>query len=219
MAQSDAANPAPTDAAQTDPNAVPPAGDASQPDTTSAEMPADQAAAGEGAGDGAAETVPDAPAEPEKPTWEPFGAPPKAPDPVNLDTPLIGPYLTDPLTGVALSGYDPVSYFTEADPEKGSSAFEYYWQGVSWYFASNANLENFKRAPEYYAPQFGGHGAMSMARGYLSQGDPLIYLVLDDELFLFYSAGNRVAFESVRNSARLDARENWARLREGLVPN
>ena len=58
---------------------------------------------------------------------------------------------------------------------------------------------------------------MSMARGYLSQGDPQIYLVLDDELFLFYSAGNKIAFQEIVNSARLDARQNWARLRDGLV--
>ncbi|MCB1518168.1 MAG: hypothetical protein KDJ19_11200 [Hyphomicrobiaceae bacterium] len=154
---------------------------------------------------------------PQKPSWQPFGSAPVIEDPVNLDTPLIGPYLTDALTGVALSGYDPVSYFTAGEPQMGSSELEFYWQGVSWYFASLANLENFRRAPEFYAPQFGGHGAMSMARGYLSQGDPQIYLVLDDELFLFYSAGNKIAFQEIVNSARLDARQNWARLRDGLV--
>lgn len=195
------------------------------PDVVATEVTADDTGANE---EGSAETAdgqvmsetPDGDADasaPQKPSWQPFGSAPVIEDPVNLDTPLIGPYLTDPLTGVALSGYDPVSYFTDGDPKMGSSELEFYWQGVSWYFASLANLENFRRAPEFYAPQFGGHGAMSMARGYLSQGDPQIYLVLDDELFLFYSAGNKIAFREIVNSARLDARQNWARLRDGLV--
>lgn len=124
----------------------------------------------------------------------------------------------DPLSGLALRGYDAVSYFTQAAPVLGDPAYEFYWQGASWYFASKANLDIFKARPDIYAPQFGGYGTMSMARGFVSSGDPLVYRVLDDELFIFYSSANRLAFEAATNTARLRARENWDEMRPTLVP-
>ena len=69
--------------------------------------------------------------------------------------------VTDPLTGVAIDGYDPVTYFTEPEPQPGKPDFEYYWGGVPWYFASAANRDVFMRAPEVYAPQYGGHCEMA----------------------------------------------------------
>src|ERR1700754_1812325 len=94
--------------------------------------------------------------------------------------------VTDPLTGVALEGFDPVTYFTEEQPVPGSPEFEYYWGGVPWYFVSEANREIFKRAPEIYAPQHGGYCEMSLARGYLSDGNPRYYAVSRAKLYLFY---------------------------------
>ena len=123
-----------------------------------------------------------------------------------------GPVVTDPLTGVAIEGYDPVSYFIGPEPMPGLPAYEYEWQGVPWYFASAANRDVFKRHPEIYAPQFGGHCAMGVARGHLSEGRPGIYIVDDGGLYLFYSAGNREAFRIGRPLARDDAENNWLRL-------
>lgn len=118
-------------------------------------------------------------------------------------------FVTDPLTGVALGGFDAVSYFTRDEPLIGQADHEYYWQGVSWFFANAANRDVFARAPEIYAPQFGGHGTMSMSRGYLSEGNPLIFIVRDNRLFLFYSQGNRDAFMQAENTARVRAMERW----------
>ncbi len=60
-------------------------------------------------------------------------------------------------SGVAVKGYDPVAYFTEAKPIKGKTQFEYRWQGVKWRFSSAQNLALFKAMPEKYAPQYGGY--------------------------------------------------------------
>ena len=67
---------------------------------------------------------------------------------------LVTTIVTDPLTGVAIEGYDPVSYFTEPEPLPGKPDYEYYWGGVPWYFATAANRDVFIRAPEIYAPQY-----------------------------------------------------------------
>src|ERR1044071_6233089 len=74
---------------------------------------------------------------------------------------VIDTIVTDPLTGVAIEGYDAVSYFTEPAPLPGLPDYEYYWGGVPWYFASAANRDVFVRNPEIYAPQYGGHCEMS----------------------------------------------------------
>lgn len=124
--------------------------------------------------------------------------------------------LTDPLTGIAIEGWDPVSYFTDPEPQPGRPQFEYVWQGAPWLFASEANMEVFKRHPEIYAPQFGGHGAMSMSRGFVSDADPEIYVVYKQRLYFFYSASNREAFRLAPDAAALKAEEHWQVLSKTL---
>ena len=125
--------------------------------------------------------------------------------------------VTDPLTGVALQGFDPVSYFTEPQPAPGLPDYEYYWGGVPWYFTSAANRDVFIRAPEIYAPQYGGHCEMSLARGYLSDGKPQIFVIEKMKLYLFYSVANREAFLLAKGDALEQAEANWPRLAEGLT--
>lgn len=123
---------------------------------------------------------------------------------------------TDPLTGIAIGGMDAVSYFTDGTPQPGKAEFEFYWMGAPWHFANEANLEIFKRHPEIYAPQYGGHGAMSMARGFISDSDPRLYTVFKDRLFLFYSAANREAFLLAPDAAARQGQQNWPALSKNL---
>jgi YHS domain-containing protein len=131
---------------------------------------------------------------------------------------LVAAVVTDPLTGVAIGGMDPVSYFTETAPQPGRPDYDYDWGGVTWYFANPANRDVFIKAPDIYAPQFGGHATMSLARGYLSDGKPQIYLVVAERLYLFYSPGNRDAFLLAPGPAIAAARKNWAGFAKGFSP-
>lgn len=130
---------------------------------------------------------------------------------------LVQTIVTDPLTGVALEGYDPVSYFTEAEPLAGSPDYEFVWQGVPWYFATAANRDVFMRHPEVYAPQYGGHCAMSLSRGFLSDGKPRLYVIERMKLYLFYSVANREAFFAQAEPALAAANQNWRRLAPELM--
>lgn len=130
---------------------------------------------------------------------------------------LVQTIVTDPLTGVALEGYDPVSYFTEPEPLPGRPDYEYVWQGVPWYFATAANRDVFMRHPEVYAPQYGGHCAMSLSRGFLSDGKPRLYAIRRMKLYLFYSVANREAFFAEEESALTAANQNWDKLAPDLV--
>jgi YHS domain-containing protein len=127
--------------------------------------------------------------------------------------------VTDPLTGVGIYGMDPVSYFTEIEPLQGRGEFEFIWNNVPWYFATAANRDIFERSPEIYAPQFGGHGAMSMARGYVSDSNAAFYAVFKQRLYFFYSAANREAFMLAPDDAAIAAEANWAELSGTLSIN
>ncbi len=117
--------------------------------------------------------------------------------------------VTDPLSGYAIGGYDPVSYFTNSEPVQGLPEYEYIWFGVPWIFSNEANRDIFALSPEIYSPIFGGHGSMGLARGYLSDGNPNVYEVLAGRLFLFYSISNRDAFMLAQRSSYIKAQRNW----------
>ena len=129
---------------------------------------------------------------------------------------IVTSIVTDPLTGIAIGGMDPISYFTEPTPLQGRGDFEVIWGGAPWHFATEANRDVFALAPEIYAPQFGGHGAMSAARGFVSDADPTIYAVYMKRLYLFYSAGNREAFLLAPAEAATKAEKNWPDLSKTL---
>ena len=135
--------------------------------------------------------------------------------PVAADA-ITQPIVVDPLTGVAIEGYDPVTYFIEREPRQGVPDYEYVWSGVSWYFVSAANRDVFARNPEVYAPQYGGHCLMSLSRGYLSDGKPRLYLVEALKLYFFYSTANRDAFLMSKGETLRLAANNWQNLSKGL---
>ena len=130
---------------------------------------------------------------------------------------LVTTVVTDPLTGVAIDGYDAVSYFIDTDPQPGKPDFEYDWGGVPWYFESAANRDVFIRNPGIYAPQYGGHCLMSLSRGYLSDGKPRLYVVDAMKLYFFYSTANRDAFLLSKTEALTAAATNWTKLSADLA--
>jgi hypothetical protein len=46
---------------------------------------------------------------------------------------------------LAIEGYDPVAYFTEGRPVKGSSEFEFIWEDAKWRFSSDKNWKNLEK--------------------------------------------------------------------------
>lgn len=87
----------------------------------------------------------------------------------------------------ALSGYDPVAYFTMGIPVKGKKAFKFTYREASWYFNTQDNLEKFKLNPSKYAPQYGGYCAWAVAQGYTADGNPENWTIYGDKLYLNYN--------------------------------
>jgi YHS domain-containing protein len=59
-------------------------------------------------------------------------------------------------TGLAISGFDPVAYFTEGKALFGRPEFELNLDGAVWRFSNEGNRGAFAKNPEVYGPRFGG---------------------------------------------------------------
>jgi YHS domain-containing protein len=89
--------------------------------------------------------------------------------------------------GLAIQGYDPVSYF-QGKAARGSKDHAVNYQGTIYYFSSAANAETFKKNPAAYEPQYGGWCAYAMgAKGEKVSIDPRTYKITDGKLYLFYN--------------------------------
>jgi YHS domain-containing protein len=122
------------------------------------------------------------------------------------------PVYTGTFSSLAVSGYDPVAYFTSGKPVEGRSNFEFEWNGATWRFASARNLAAFKASPESFAPQYGGYCAWAVAEGYTASSDPNAWRIVGKKLYLNYSAGvQRQWLEDIPgNIAKGDT--NWPRV-------
>ena len=98
--------------------------------------------------------------------------------------------------GAALRGYDPVAYFREARPVKGSAEHSAQYQGSTFHFASKANRDDFAASPAKFAPQYGGFCAFGTAGGYKAAIDPTQFTVIDGKLYLNYNAAVQTKWRS-----------------------
>lgn len=89
--------------------------------------------------------------------------------------------------GVAIKGFDPVAYFAENKPVKGSPGHQAEYRGTVFHFASAANRAAFVADPAKYAPQYGGFCAFGTAGGYKAAIDPAAFTIVGDKLYLNYN--------------------------------
>jgi hypothetical protein len=120
-------------------------------------------------------------------------------------------------TGLAIDGYDPVAYFIDAAPKHGRAELELRSAGATWRFRNEGNRSAFASAPGTYAPSFGGHDPMAVARGAAAPGHPELWLIAEQRLYLFYSAEARAAFARDPASAIEAAERHWPELQRTLV--
>lgn len=120
---------------------------------------------------------------------------------------LAGPLLAQ-TPPVSLKGHDPVAYFTEGRPVKGTPGLSYDFDDARYLFASQKNKERFAASPERYTPQYTGFCATGMALGMKAEANPAVWKIVDGKLYVFSSAQAREKFE---NDPALLARSqrNW----------
>ena len=60
-------------------------------------------------------------------------------------------------SGLAISGFDPVAYFTDGLPNAGLPDIELSQGGAVWRFRNEGNRAAFAGHPDVYTPRFGGY--------------------------------------------------------------
>jgi YHS domain-containing protein len=85
--------------------------------------------------------------------------------------------------GLAVKGYDPVSYFTTGKPTPGLAEFSTTYRGASYRFSSAENRDRFIAAPEKFVPQYGGYCALAISFK-IADIEPDQWAIVNDKLYL-----------------------------------
>ncbi len=100
-------------------------------------------------------------------------------------------------SGLALEGYDPVSYFTAHAALRGNPEHKSTYNDVDYHFVSQSTKKIFEENPEKYIPAFGGWCAFGMAIQDKFPIDPTNFKIVDGRLMVF-----------LRNT-NIDALKKW----------
>jgi hypothetical protein len=126
--------------------------------------------------------------------------------------------VVDHRTGLALGGFDPVAYFAERAPTPGREEYEFSYAGAVWRFRNAGNRLAFMADPDVYTPWFGGYDPLGIARGVAVAGNPLIWLIAEDRLYLFYDQQARDRFAKDAGALSATADRNWSAVQHTLAP-
>jgi len=100
-------------------------------------------------------------------------------------------------TGYAISGYDVVSYWDldqnpvgdeQPAPLAGDATITADYNGATWAFANAENRARFLEDPASFVPVYDGHCAYGVAQGGKVPGNPLLWRIVDDQLYLNITA-------------------------------
>ncbi|WP_424627861.1 YHS domain-containing (seleno)protein [Bradyrhizobium sp. SYSU BS000235] len=120
-------------------------------------------------------------------------------------------------SGLAIDGFDPVAYFTDAEPAKGAPDVEVSENGAIWRFRNEANRAAFVARPDIYGPQFGGYDPIDVARGKAVAGRAQLWLVSGGRLYLFSREESLAAFAANPANTLKLATSEWGTLRAMLA--
>lgn len=112
-------------------------------------------------------------------------------------------------TGLAMQGYDPVAYFTDGAPTKGSYKITSIYNDATYRFASEEHKAAFEKNPEAYVPAYGGYCAFGTAMGFKFDGDPNHWKIVDNTLYLNLSQDIQDRWEGDIPNFIQNANANW----------
>jgi YHS domain-containing protein len=118
--------------------------------------------------------------------------------------------------GVAIQGYDPVAFFTDHKPVKGSPQFQSAYHGARYYFASADHKTAFDKMPMLYEPQFGGYCAYGASRGKTVPVKIEAWQILDGRLLMQYDVDVKGKFNHDPEGNLKKADQNWPGLVDKL---
>jgi hypothetical protein len=126
--------------------------------------------------------------------------------------------VVDRNTGLAIGGVDPVAYFTDGEAKIGRGDLEFHHARAVWRFRNEGNRAVFMADPEIYMPRFGGYDPIAIGRGTGAAGNPNVWLIRDNRLYLFFSEDSRKAFTDDAERAVDAAERRWPEVLLTLSP-
>ena len=115
---------------------------------------------------------------------------------------------------IAVSGYDPVAFFTEAMAVNGSPFITAEYRDATYFFATEEHKKLFVENPAKFAPQYGGYCAYGVSLGKLFPVDISTWQVRDGKLYLNLNADILKKFNADLSGNVAKAEQHWPTLVE-----
>jgi hypothetical protein len=126
--------------------------------------------------------------------------------------------VVDRNSGLAISGFDPVAYFIDRVASLGKGDFEASFAGAVWRFRNEGNRGAFMADPDIYMPRFGGYDPIGVARGVAVAGDPRLWTLSGERLYLFSTPEGRELFAGDAEQVVATAERKWPSVKLTLSP-
>ena len=112
-------------------------------------------------------------------------------------------------SNAAVSGFDPVAFFTDAKPVNGSPFISAEHQGATYFFATEEHKKLFTENPDKYVPQCGGFCAFGVGLGKLFPVDINTWQVREGKLYLNLNPDILKKFNADFEGNVAKANKNW----------
>ena len=110
---------------------------------------------------------------------------------------------------VAVAGYDPVAFFTDAKAVNGSPFISATYQGATYFFATEEHKILFVQNPGKFAPQYGGFCAYGVGLNALFPVDISTWQIRNDKLYLNLNSDILKKFNADFDGNIGKAEKNW----------
>lgn len=122
------------------------------------------------------------------------------------------PGLTAAGAPLGLHGVDPVAYIEIGNRIDGTAKYTAVHGGIAYYFASQENMDAFKRNPTKYEPSYGGFCAFGVSVGKKFDGNPKYADVMNGKLYVFLNEEIFRMYQKDKAGTIAKAEKNWAKI-------
>lgn len=123
-----------------------------------------------------------------------------------------GPGISTNRAGLAIQGYDTSAYWLKGTPQLGLQSHAVTWQGTPWHFATQTDADAFAANPARYAPKFGGFCTRAMSLKKVVDGDPEVWRIFEERLYLFARPVGGTYFDKGPAAMIAKAQAHWDKL-------
>ena len=113
-----------------------------------------------------------------------------------------------------ISGYDPVAYFTDGKPVRGSGFHVTVVDGVTYAFATAEHQKMFEANPQKYLPAYGGYCAYGLGLGKKFVADPEVWRIVEGKLYLNLDKGIQQKWEKDIPGYIRKGDSNWVTMKD-----